>query len=266
MKGDQSERLWMISAKERSVSLHSGFFARSGRMSKRIGSNHRTHRKRTPKPAQSYKQLRFGVPRRARRCSKVTHQPPFMPPEDWFPPKEELTEDYRVIVREPGNGYRHLVTENEVRERLALLPAHHLLDLDVVCFSGITRKKSRYPLYGMQWGTTIYLYPMDASLVENFTRPPTPAQQVEARMFGATWSHPEPGLWQLVWTEEQLRDFYLNNVLIHELGHLLDVRNRNTADRERYAEWFAIHYGYRPSRTAQGKPRKRKPRRRHHQN
>ena len=56
------------------------------------------------------------------------------------------------------------------------------------------------------------------------------------------------GEWTLTWTPENLKDFYLNNVLIHEIGHVLDKRNTRTADRERYANWFAIEYGYRASR------------------
>ena len=36
--------------------------------------------------------------------------------------------------------------------------------------------------------------------------------------------------------------------LIHEIGHSLDQRNSNMADRERFANWFAIEYGYRASR------------------
>ena len=51
----------------------------------------------------------------------------------------------------------------------------------------------------------------------------------------------------LTWTEQAAQDFYLNNILIHELGHLVDDRNSSYIDRERYAEWFAIQYGYRPS-------------------
>jgi hypothetical protein len=53
-----------------------------------------------------------------------------------------------------------------------------------------------------------------------------------------------------VWTEQAVRDFYLNNILIHELGHLVDQRNTRTIDRERYAEWFAVEYGYRATQTA----------------
>ena len=66
-------------------------------------------------------------------------------------------------------------------------------------------------------------------------------------MYGGRWVQ-NGRQWQLIWTEQTIRDFYLNNVLMHELGHLLDQRNTNYTDRERYAEWFAIEHGYRASR------------------
>ena len=66
-------------------------------------------------------------------------------------------------------------------------------------------------------------------------------------MFGGISSE-EDGRWTLTWTPQTLRDFYLNNVLIHEIGHVNDERNKHSEDRERFANWFAIEYGYRPSR------------------
>jgi hypothetical protein len=69
-------------------------------------------------------------------------------------------------------------------------------------------------------------------------------------MYGGRWVHASRGTWRLEWTEEAVRDFYLNNILIHELGHLLDSRNSGYVARERYAEWFAVQYGYKPSRKA----------------
>jgi hypothetical protein len=65
-----------------------------------------------------------------------------------------------------------------------------------------------------------------------------------------------------VWTESAIRDFYLNNILIHELGHLLDDRNDSYVDRERYAEWFAIRYGQKSRPTPNASHRRI--RRRHH--
>lgn len=169
-----------------------------------------------------------------------------MPSEDWHEPVG--CSGYRIIEQEPGEGFRHAVTPAEIRERLALLPPEFMEPLEVVQLSRMTRKKMTFPCYGMQWGPTLYLYPITDSLVEYFYRPPRPAEVVEATMFGATWQQEGADLWTLTWTEATIRDYYLNNILIHELGHLLDDRNTSYTDRERYAEWFAIEYGYKPSR------------------
>jgi len=99
----------------------------------------------------------------------------------------------------------------------------------------------------MQWGASVYLYPIEKSLVETYVCPPTPQQQIEARMFGGVWA--EAGReWTLTSTTKSLKDFYLNNVLIHDIAHVLDTRNTRAEDRERYANWFAIEYGFRTSR------------------
>ena len=187
---------------------------------------------------------------------------PFAPPEDWHEPHESGG-DYRIVVQDPGPGYRHVLTPNEIRRRLSQLPPALLRPLEVVQLSRMTRKKSRFPCYGMQWGPALYLYPIEESLVECYDCPPSPERQIEARMFGGRWQPLGGGRWQLVWTEPAIKDFYLNNILIHELGHLLDDRNTSYTDRERYAEWFAIEYGYRRSRRLH-RATPRTVRRRHH--
>ena len=111
----------------------------------------------------------------------------------------------------------------------------------------MTRKKQSFPCYGMQWGNALYLYPLEESLVEQFDTPPRPNLVNETRMYGGRWAEPSPGVWTLTWSEQAAQDFYLNNILIHELGHLVDDRNTGYMDRERFAEWFAVHYGYRHS-------------------
>jgi hypothetical protein len=172
---------------------------------------------------------------------------PFVPPEDWHEPREDGRR-YRIIVQSPGAGYRHVLTPDEVRHRLAQLPEEFTRTLEVVQFSRMTRKKQGFPCYGMQWGSAVYLYPIETDLVERYDQPPKPNQDNEARMYGGRWEHLPPNTWNLVWTEESIKDFYLNNILIHELGHLLDNRNSRQVDRERFAEWFAIQYGYQATR------------------
>lgn len=171
----------------------------------------------------------------------------FVPPENWYEPSDAPAGRYRVVAQQPGAGYRHAVTPDEVQQRLSQLPAEMLSNLEVVQFSRMTRKKLTFPCYGMQWGNAIYLYPIEECLVEYYPAPPRPALRKEAEMFGGLWSQEPGGLWKLTWTEETIKDFYLNNILIHELGHLLDQRNTSYVDRERFAEWFAIEHGYKPT-------------------
>lgn len=169
----------------------------------------------------------------------------FSAPEDWHEPQGRSEIKYRMLP--PGNGFLHPVSVDEVRVRISLLPSEITRQIEVVQFSTMTRKRQLFPLYGMQWGPNVYLYPMESSLIETYRRPPTPTQLIEARMFGGEWTQIGRE-WQLRWTPETIRDFYLNNVLIHEIGHIIDHRNTNPAARERYANWFATEYGFRASR------------------
>lgn len=171
---------------------------------------------------------------------------PFVPPETWYEPTEN-GRGYKIVTQDPGVGFRHILSPQDVRDRLAQLPVAFLKNLEVVQFSQMTRKKHAFPCYGMQWGATLYLYPMEENLIEYYNCPPTPNQVNEARMYGGLWQQDSSNTWKLVWTEEAVRDFYLNNILIHELGHLVDGRNTRYIDRERYAEWFAVEYGYKAS-------------------
>jgi hypothetical protein len=182
---------------------------------------------------------------------------PFVPPEDWYEPKERKPGQYRIVSQSPGEGYRHILTPQQIRDRLARLPAEFVEPLEVIQLSQMTRKKRCYPCYGMQWGSTLYLYPIEENLVEHFDAQPKPDVINEARMYGGQWREGRGTAWELVWTPEAIQDFYLNNILLHELGHLLDTRNTTYMARERYAEWFAVHYGYRASRSWQPRPPRR---------
>lgn len=188
---------------------------------------------------------------------------PFVPPEDWY----ELCEShdgYRIVLQQAGPGFRHILTPADVRNRLSELPGWMLAELEVVQLSRMTRKKQSFPCYGMQWGASVYLYPIEESLTEHYTCPPTPNQINEARMYGGRWSQTSHGVWTLAWTEQSVRDFYLNNILIHELGHLVDARNTGYVARERFAEWFALEYGFKRSQAVRSPNKPSKIVRRHH--
>ena len=105
-------------------------------------------------------------PKQVRRAGmqQVNVCEPFAPPEDWYEPTEAT--NYRIVVQEPGEGYRHVVTPDQIRERLSQVPQKFLKQLEVVQLSKMTRKKQSFPCYGMQWGNALYLYPIEESFVE----------------------------------------------------------------------------------------------------
>lgn len=190
---------------------------------------------RSVRPAAAYRQ----------RVARDFDTSAFSAPETWH--DERAGTGFDVVVQPAGVGFWHPVTPEMIRDRISELPRQFAEAIGVVQLSGMTRKRQLFPCYGMQWGDNVYLYPIEASLVESYIRPPTPLQLTEAKMFGAVWSH-HGTEWRQTWTEQAVQDFYLNNVLIHEIGHVLDTRNTNTEARERYAIWFATEYGYRASR------------------
>lgn len=184
------------------------------------------------------------------RGDGLTHGRPFDAPEIWHNPvsSDEFNNHELKIVKQPaGQGYIHPVSAEDVRERVQQLPQEFQEKLDIVQFSRMTRKRRLFPCYGLQWGTAVYLYPIEQSLVELYVRAPKPAQRIETEMYGGRWIQ-DGNLWRLIWTETTIRDFYLNNVLIHEIGHINDDRNTSFRKREQFADWFAVEYGYRASR------------------
>jgi hypothetical protein len=216
-------------------------------------------RSATPMPRPVIQQTPYS--KRARGVRR-NQRLPFAPPENWYEPTES-GRGYRFVVQDAGLGFRHVVTPAEVRDRLSSFPPEFLKPLEVIQFSRITRKKQSFPCYGMQWGAALYLYPIEEGLVEYYDQPPKPSQLNEFRMYGGRWET-EPGrIWKLIWTEAAIKDFYLNNILVHELGHLLDDRNSRSIDRERFAEWFAVQHGYLPTQRLR-RSRKQNVRRRHH--
>ena len=217
--------------------------ARRNRHSRSTKSRPQQTRRRQTKRSR----VRPASAHRERTTGERDYQPEFNAPEVWYEPSEETTNDIRYVHFEPGDGFVHPVSIRDIQRRLRDFPKKFLQNVEVIQLSPMTRKRELFPCYGMQWGTTVYLYPIEESLVEVYSRPPRPQQMIDARMYGGKWKQ-YGNYWELVWSPQAIRDFYLNSILIHEIGHANDPRNQSYTDRERFADWFAIEYGYRPSR------------------
>ena len=101
-------------------------------------------------------------PKQARRSStgQRNAREPFAPPEDWYEPTE--SSNYRIVVQEPGEGYRHVVTPAQIRERLSHVPPQFL--------DNAFNKPGEFFIFGWNlYRDTLTLAPVDGAVSpENF--------------------------------------------------------------------------------------------------
>ncbi len=103
-------------------------------------------------------------------------------------------------------------------------------------------------IYGEYWQHCIFLHPYPKALmVLNNAKTLKPHELDGYKRSGAEISDIDNNI-EVRLTESSLRTFYLNDVLMHEIGHHIDRVRRPQKERERFAEWFALEYGYRLQR------------------
>lgn len=141
------------------------------------------------------------------------------------------------------------VTKAEVRSKLNSLPSQFLEGLKGVMLLGGSKKQLKtawgnLSCYGVYSDSVIFLlpFPIEQLITCSRTLPPPHIKQ-DYEKAGAIFTF-ENQRWYKHFTRSTLKTFYLNDVLIHELGHHVDRYNKNDSDAEKYAEWFAREYGY----------------------
>ena len=122
---------------------------RQGAPSRRVGQQASARRQAQPEAAVCTPRRLARADRRAQRLSR-----------------------HRAAAGRRISPYSH--SEATCEPRLAEFPDWMLEELEVVQFSRMTRKKQSFPCYGMQWGASLYLYPIEDSLIEYYQCPPTP--------------------------------------------------------------------------------------------
>jgi hypothetical protein len=149
------------------------------------------------------------------------------------------------------------VTERDVRRFLMDVPSAFLEGLrGVILLRGSnSQHKLRFAncsCYGCYCSGTIFLHPFPRQELRTIHRGlPKPSILQEYTRAGARirWVN---GIWERTFTPQALRTFYLQDVLMHELGHHVDrhsAERKPIAKQELFAEWFAAEYGYRRTRS-----------------
>jgi hypothetical protein len=158
----------------------------------------------------------------------------------------------------PSRAFFFPVTPDEVRHTLARLPARHTEELTHVWFRRVSAREfaeGRTPLAEFVRGSgvaAIILYPWPTDRLLRFGHRATPAAVLRFyRPWQPTQVSDEQGQ-ALCFTAEALRHFYLEHLLLHEVGHLVDSRRGPPSRaRARRAESVADSYAVRWS--AQGR-------------
>jgi hypothetical protein len=134
----------------------------------------------------------------------------------------------------------------DIASVLVAVPASFLADLDGVFLLGGSAKQLRVATsdlfhYGCYQERRIFLHAFPRELMRQRTaRAPRPNIVQAYRRAGVSWTR-RGSKYEIEFTDTTLRNFYLYDVLLHELGHHVDRRTRkhDKQGAERYAKWFA---------------------------
>ena len=143
------------------------------------------------------------------------------------------------------------VTEKDIEATLARIPPEYVAGVKAILVPGGSKKqikvaKSLY-LFGEYWQECVFLHPYPkARLTLTFYKKPNPSVTQEYRRAGAIIKTKRSGI-EISFDETSLKQFYLRDVLMHEIGHHNDnrLKDRSRRKSETFAEWFALEHGFR---------------------
>jgi hypothetical protein len=163
----------------------------------------------------------------------------------------------RYIIDPPPKGYVYPCTIDDIRAKFGELSPKTLRNIFVIHLCNQVKMNPGVDAHICD-GTDIRIYPVPEKLRWNYGwNKPSPAFAQERLEFGAYWRLIDDEWW-LCWDKDLLKDYFLNHVLMHEIGHSLDNVHRGTNAGEKLAEAFAHRVGN--NRKIKHKAKKRKKR------
>jgi len=155
-----------------------------------------------------------------------------------------------IVMRDnPSRDFFFPVMPEEALQALKKLPQRDVETITHLWFRRVNKRdygEGTVPFAEFCCGSgvrMVVLYPWPTTLRLNYgtTRPPASTLN-----WLAQWTRDlvnDNGTWFLHWTEDAVRAFYLEHLLLHEIGHNVDwYRRRWTKANRRNAESFADDY------------------------
>lgn len=146
-----------------------------------------------------------------------------------------------VYERPLASGFIRPWTVDDVVEVLTRVPSLFVSGLTGVYLMGGTARQRRLRslTFGMYFSERIYLFPVPLErLTQGWRTSSKPTEMKKYTRFGAVVKSSDRGGATVAFNDQNLRRFYLYDVLLHELGHHAD-RLGAAKSAERYAMWFA---------------------------
>ena len=158
----------------------------------------------------------------------------------------------RILIEQTRDDFLMPVTPRDLKRMLADVPIEYVHGLKAIFLLGGSSKQgkvfySSLYCYGTYWSDCIFLHPYPRNRMRMYiNRRPKPSLLQEYRRVGALVTHDDQdGVW-IRFSRESLKKFYLQDVLLHELGHHVDRdADKNGRRSEGFADWFASEYGFR---------------------
>jgi hypothetical protein len=146
-----------------------------------------------------------------------------------------------IFERKLAHDFVRPCTVTDVAEVLSSIPREFVTGLGGVYLMGGTARQARTHAvtYGMYWRDQIFLFPVSARKLETgWTGSSNPAELQRYRAAGASLKTTRRET-LVTFDQQSLRSFYLDDVLLHEVGHHTDRVHRSQREKEGFAHWFA---------------------------
>ena len=148
------------------------------------------------------------------------------------------------------SGFVLPISKEDIEKQLLDLPEEYILDIKGIRILPGSKKQLKvcknWQMYGEYAVGFISLYPFPKKLMNiQLKKLPAPHLQRELKRVGVQFKNIKKR-WYQVFSEQALRSFYLNDVLIHEIGHHVDRFNQHKSyyQKEKFAEAFADAFGF----------------------
>ena len=167
-------------------------------------------------------------------------------------PPSENEESPIFISDNPSRDFYFPISIEEIKEFLNKLPKEHSENLTHIWLRKMSTKE--YEKEGSLQGcficgsgvNLIILYPFPKDMTMKFGKKKPQKKLLKWYSEYSPELKEESGEWKLIWTEDKIKKYYLEGLLLHEIGHQMDSFYQRFWSKGygRKAEKFADNFAY----------------------